>query len=204
MTVKLVAGMKINKLTLLREVRRPGVRGWFWGCKCDCGNEATIYSGRLRSGGAVACGCMRRPPSRTVHGMTRTAEFKAWQNAKSRCYNEKNDVFYLYGGRGISMCERWQKSFENFFADMGPRPSHAHSLDRIDSNGNYEPNNCRWATDDVQNNNRSCNRFVTIGERRLTIAQASRLSGLSETTIRRRLNAGCTDQEVVRNAAKTS
>ncbi|HWL06770.1 MAG TPA: hypothetical protein VNQ99_17840 [Xanthobacteraceae bacterium] len=132
--------------------------------------------------------------------MTGTPEYRAWNNARSRCYREKDRKYPLYGGRGIAMCDEWRRSFSAFFADMGPRPSPNHTLDRIDNNGNYEPGNCRWATSIEQNNNRRFNRHIHLNGRRLTVSEAARETGIPHATILSRLDAGRSDEEAVGHA----
>lgn len=180
-TVRLYPGLRINKLTLLRETRRSGRGGVFWVCKCDCGIEAIKYSGHLKDRSAVACGCTRGSPK--THGLSKSPEYKAWDNARDRCRNPNNRKYPLYGGRGIAMCKEWAQSFDAFISDMGSKPSPSHSLDRIDSNGNYEPGNCRWATSIEQNNNRSFNRHVVMGGQTMTVAQASRKYRIPHATL---------------------
>lgn len=134
-----------------------------WVCKCACGNTAEVVAGNLRHGLSRSCGCLKAEAARArcsnpathparKHGHARnwtsktTPEYGAWQKAKFRCSNP-NDPFYPdYGGRGITMCQRWRESFEAFLADMGTRPGPGYSLDRIDNDRGYEPGNCRWAT----------------------------------------------------------
>jgi hypothetical protein len=189
-------GRKFHRLTVIAESHVEGRRGKFWLCKCDCGSMVTAYGGHLRAGSTKGCGCAKAGVNRT-HGMSRTPEHRAWESARARCSNPHNQRFAHYGARGIKMHPAWEASFEAFFAGVGPRPSGAHSLDRIDNNLGYEPGNCRWATAEEQNNNRSFNRLLILGGRQLTVAQAAREAGVPHATILSRLDRGLSDEEAV-------
>lgn len=110
--------------------------------RCDCGAVKVVNLASVRAGQSRSCGTCRRSMNSRKHGMWRTSEYRIWSGIKQRCLNPKGTAFHNYGGRGIRVCERWSGSFENFFADMGRRPSPAHSIERRDVNGDYQPGNC--------------------------------------------------------------
>jgi hypothetical protein len=142
----------------------------------------------LKSGGVTSCGCVQREKV-TRHGRTGTVEHDAWQNMLYRCNTVTSASYENYGGRGITVCERWQ-TFENFFADMGERPSARHSIDRIDNDRGYEPGNCRWATVAQQGRNRRTCHTLEFNGRSRSIAEIAELAGVSEPMLRDRLRKG--------------
>lgn len=161
----LLQGMKFNHLTAIEASGKDKHNNLFWIWKCDCGNEKEIRACNVTNGGTKSCGCsfknkatiaMKNSLIKHAHssGGNVTPEYQAYQAMKSRIKNKNRKDFIHYGGRGIKICFEWELSFENFLKDMGPRPSQKHSLDRIDVNGNYEPDNCRWATTQQQVENR--------------------------------------------------
>ncbi len=160
-----------------------------WHCRCDCGNECVCASTNLVQGKSRSCGCLQIDTI-TTHNRTGTPEHRTWIAMKSRCYTKSNIGYPYYGGRGITVCDRWLHSFENFLSDMGERPGPEYSLDRINPNGNYRPDNCRWATRETQDNNRRANRFLTWNGKTQTIAQWAKETGISKGTILNRLNWG--------------
>jgi hypothetical protein len=132
----------------------------------------------------------------TKHGLKKTRTYSIWGAMKTRCYNKNQPAYKQYGARGVHVCKRWKKSFENFYNDMGPCPQ-GHSIDRIDNNGNYEPSNCRWATRSQQNNNTNSNRIIIINNVKFTAAEAAVKFNINYFTLIYRMNKGWTTEQVV-------
>lgn len=137
-----------------------------WNCRCDCGNEVIVPSGKLTSGRKKSCGCLAKEiasniaktgSNRRIHGMKHTKLYSVWNTMKFRCFNNNAPNFKDYGGRGITVCDEWKNSFQAFYDCVSKLPhfgEEGYSLDRINNDGNYEPDNVRWATRTEQNNNR--------------------------------------------------
>ena len=138
-----ITGLKFGRLTAIEPTDKRQSGNIIWKCQCDCGNEKFIRTGDLYSNATKSCGCLNRERI-TTHGMYKSSIYTAWDNMIQRCENIKCPTYKYYGGRGIKICERWHK-FENFYEDMGDKPPGL-SIDRIDNEGNYEPNNCQWST----------------------------------------------------------
>lgn len=163
-------------------------------CRCSCGKETRVMVSNLRAGKTKSCGCLSRekaPFKHRTHGHTqgqrRLPEYGVWNTMKSRCTNPKAAKFAEYGGRGITVCERWLHSFENFLLDMGKRPSPQHTIDRINNNGNYEPGNCQWSVQRTQQQNRRDNTLVTFQGETLCLSEWTRRFNLPVGLVSQRL-----------------
>jgi len=128
--------------------------------------------------------------------MTNSREHRTWLGIIERCCNVNGKNYKRYGARGIKMCERWRISFEAFYEDMGPRPSGKYSIERINNDGDYEPANCRWATDQEQNRNKRSNNYIHYKDELMTVSEASRLSGVPASTIGGRIKRGCPQEKL--------
>ncbi len=166
-----------------------------WLCICECGQQTIATTGTLTGGGTKSCGCLfrdRLTQRNTTHGMSKTDEYHAYHAMLKRCRVEHN-----YYSRGITVCVRWQESFSNFYQDMGDKPSSRHSIERIDNDGPYSPENCCWATSKVQNRNKRSNHFLTYEADTLTVPEWAERLGVKTGTIRSRIRNGWSDKEII-------
>ncbi len=153
-----------------------------WKCRCDCGEVRVILTSSLTSGNSSSCGCFKKD-FHTTHGLSYTPERNVHMMMLQRCYNPKHDAYPDYGGRGIAVCTRWlgKDGLANFYADMGPRPD-GHKIDRIDNDGPYSPENCRWATEAQQQRNTSRNVNITWDGRTMCAKDWAKEKGMSYQT----------------------
>lgn len=180
-----LTGQRFGALVVLHEgATRSGWRTT-WTCRCDCGVTKAISRGSLRSGRVTSCGCQQ---GRRTHLMAGTRIYKLWAQMRNRCSNPNDPGWLLYGGRGITVCDRW-RSFENFYADMGERPPGT-SLDRMNNAGDYEPGNCRWATASEQARNKRSNIYLTHDGVTRTLTDWARAAGIRPSTFLGRYRRG--------------
>lgn len=179
-----------------------------WRVICDCGNTARVRGASLRSGATQSCGCyklQRISETKWKHGSTESKEYRIWSGILTRCKNKNRRFYKNYGGRGIMVCDRWANDFSAFLSDMGPMPSDAHTLDRINNDGDYDPDNCRWATRTEQNNNRRDNRIVIYSGSQMSLADAIRKAGsiVERYTVHKRLKLGWDLERAITTPART-
>lgn len=203
-----LTGKKYGRLTVINEVlKRSKDRAVFWECKCECGSIVKVTGNHLKSGHTKSCGCLYNPEMNTKHGYNRRGrvrpEYTIWNSMKYRCNNPSYKEYYLYGGRGIKVCDRWLL-FENFIADMGDRPTKKHSIERRDVNGNYEPSNCFWATIEEQQNNKRTNRWIVYNGVRKNLQQWAKFIGATSQnlhkSIKRRGEIGAIEYFLKKNS----
>lgn len=211
-----LTGKVFGRLTVLKREPKPeGSRDRHsrWLCKCSCGEVIVTTSDNLLSGGTKSCGCIKKETSiknimeynnseheskNKTHGMTKTRLYDVYGHMRRRCYNKNDKKYPLYGGRGIEICEEWRDSPEKFFTwanDNGYRNDL--TIDRIDVNGNYSPDNCRWVTLKEQANNRRNTIFINIGGNNYTLSQVSEITGISRGTLWYRKKHGYSDEQII-------
>lgn len=178
-----LTGQRFGRLTILGRAPSRGTRP-HWRCRCDCGNEREIQQHFLSVGRTKSCGCkkteeiaMRNMRHGAAYRSRTYPEYSAWAGMIQRCTNARNRAFPHYGGRGIFVCDRW-KSFNNFLADLGRRPSSRHSIERDDNDRGYSPDNCRWALPEEQAANRRTTVRITMLGRTMSVAEWRRLLGV--------------------------
>lgn len=190
MTTHPPVGTVIFQLTVTGEPFVRNGKSWVF-VRCSCGVEKSIRLDHVKRRLVQSCGCLRFASKTTykpTHGMTDSTEYEIWSSMKKRCNNPNNAAFKNYGGRGIKVCERWGK-FENFLADMGPRPA-GMSIDRIDNNKGYSPDNCRWADSISQSNNRRNVKTYTASNVTGKFGELCAHFAMPIATVRARLKAG--------------
>lgn len=189
-----LAGQRFGRLVAIGQAEKHTTPGGHeftrWFCRCDCGAIVTCFTNALRSRHAQSCGCLKNELSSArsrTHGMHGTKVYAAWSTMIRRCEDPNAEGYERYGGRGITVCERWH-DFAAFYADMGPRPA-GHSIERERNGGNYEPGNCRWATRMEQMKNTRSNVHITHEGETLILAEWARRFNTDGATIKRRLAA---------------
>jgi hypothetical protein len=198
-----LTGNKYNRLTVIAYSHKDSKHKWL--CQCDCGKQIITASCKLKSGHTSSCGCAITDmliARNTKHGMAHTSEYEIWQDMRKRCQNPKHKYYEYYGGKGISVCERWQ-NFENFYADMGKRPDNL-TIDRIDSNGNYEPGNCKWSTRLEQSRNRKNSKVIEYNGQKIPYAEAAKILGLGYAGVMDRVIRGWSPERIMTTPAITT
>jgi hypothetical protein len=194
-----LTGQTFSRLTVISRAEKDKRNKSQWNCLCSCGKNIRVVARSLKSGGTKSCGCLnteKRKTNNLIHGMSYSPEYTTWKSIKARCYG-KNSLTQLYRDKGIKVCDRWLESFENFYEDMGDRPSSKHSIDRIDNDGDYCPENCRWATAKEQSNNRSKNVKMTLDGETKTIAEWAKVLGIRSGVIGWRKRSGWSDEKAL-------
>ena len=201
-------GKKFNKLTIIKEIGKAKNGQSIWLCKCDCGNITKVMYGNLVKGTVKSCGCLRKEniKNRIIkHNKSSTRLYTTFYKMKARCYNKNDPAYKNYGGRGIKVCDKWldkENGFMNFYnwaMDNGydeNKNKKEQSLDRINVNGNYEPNNCRWATAKQQANNTRINHIINYCGKKYTLTQLSDFLGIKLNTLIWRLNHNWKQEEL--------
>lgn len=200
-------GAKFGRLTVMSQPFRHSIAStsvWCVRCRCDCGNEKDVYCRYLLTGNTKSCGCLHREKFRPpiIHGMAHTTEAHIYQSMMQRCYNPKNQAYKDYGGRGVTICDRWRAGFKFFLEDMGRRPAGL-TIDRKDNSLGYSKGNCRWATYTEQNNNRRSSRMVEFNGRIQTAAEWSRELGISQSSIGKKLRRGLSLEQIISSLEMT-
>jgi len=191
-----LSNRRFGKLIVLSREPNDKKGNTKWKCICDCG-ETTIVAGQKLTGGRTrSCGCLRGGSNKASYD-TSSPEYRTWQAMKRRCDNKKSEKWDRYGGRGVSVCSRWLDSFEAFLEDMGPKPSDSHSIERIDNDEGYYPDNCKWASTGEQSNNKSSNVYIEYNGMTKTLKQWADYLGESYWAIQKRHKRGCTTKEVL-------
>ena len=181
-----LTGQKFGRLTVIKRAENVKKKT-MWRCVCECGNEKIVEARSLKIGETRSCGCLHRDTIKitsATHGLSNTPLYRVYRHIKSRCYNKNDKSYKDYGGRGIGICEEWLEDFAKFYQwSLENGYQKGLEIDRIDNDKDYSPDNCRWTNRTVQANNRRTNRHLTCRGKTLTVAEWSRISGVSQSLI---------------------
>lgn len=194
-SVESVIGRRFGCWTILRLARLDSRRNRIWICRCDCGTEREVWQTNLYSGLSFSCGCRKgeriAAALRKYHAPTATiAEYGIWLRMRQRCTNPADTSYARYGGRGIRVCRSWDESFDEFYRDMGSRPSPEHSLERVNNDGDYAPDNCCWILLGEQARNKRSTRILRCGDIIGSAVAWSEVFGVSSSTLCYRISRG--------------
>lgn len=200
-----LTGQRFGRLTVVERAENKmspnGTQKACWLCQCECGNRTVVIGQELRNGKTTSCGCFLRECTtikNTTHGKRHTRLYNIWRGMLERCRNPNHKRYSRYGGRGITVCDRWQNDFQSFYDwAMANGYQDDLSIDRIYVNGNYEPSNCRWATTKEQNNNRSTNRIYQLGKDSKSLAEWCETYGVKYQLVFDRIKLGWTLEEAL-------
>lgn len=185
--VENIIGQRFGRLVVLENLHTHAHGSTLHRCICDCGNIVETPISYLKSGHTRSCGCLCRDVH-TVHKLSKTRIYNIYAGMIDRCYRPNEPFYYRYGARGITVCEEWRNDFKTFYAwAMQNGYNDTLTIDRIDNDGNYEPSNCRWVTRAEQSRNTSRNKFFTLNGETKTISEWSRILGIPQTTLFRRI-----------------
>ncbi len=202
-----IVGARYGRLTIKEIIKKIKWKLYVL-CLCDCGKEKKIRLDHLKGGLTKSCGCLqqevmkKRWQAMTIHGESRrrgrTKEWYVWSGMVNRCHNPASGkVYKKYGEKGIKVCDKWRKSYKFFLEDMGRIPTLKHTIERIDNNKGYSPENCKWATRREQANNRSNNHIITFKGKAFSAMEWSRLIGINSLTLIARINRGWTPEKTL-------
>lgn len=200
-----LTGQRFGRLTVQERAENRGERS-YWVCGCDCGSIKTVRGSHLLQGLINSCRCIQKEQLDLVnrtHSMAGTVPYRTWRHMKSRCLNPKVSGYENYGGRGIQICGAWEESFENFWSDMGPSYVKGLSIGRIDNEGDYSPENCRWETTKQQTRNTRSNVYVTTSLGTMLMVELAELTGIPYQRIAARVSYGWTGDRLLEPVKET-
>lgn len=186
-------GNKFNRLTVSSFSHVNKRRNYVFNCTCDCGNSTQVTGAAIRSGSTKSCGCYQKDRAaeyQRTHGLSKTNEYDIYMKILHRCYNNNDKRWNRYGGRGIVVCDEWlgSKGFTNFISSMGNRPSKIHSVGRINNDGPYSPENCRWETQDEQSSNKENSVIYSHNGESRCLSQWAKALGMTSGALKKRVN----------------